>query len=52
MNELLKAFDGDYTTQKLIQKWIDGEEAHMAWEKQYLNFINKLGYDNFLMSQM
>ena len=52
MNQLLKAFDGDYTTQKLIQKWIEGEEAHMAWEAQYLNFINKLGYENFLIAMM
>ena len=52
MNELLKAFDGDYTTQKLIQNWIAGEEAHMAWEAQYLGYINKLGYDNFLISMM
>ena len=52
MNELLKAFDGDYTTQKLIQKWIDGEEDHMAWEKQYLFHIEKLGYENFLMAMM
>ena len=52
MNQLLKAFDGDYTTQKLIQKWIDGEEAHMAWEKQYLYHIEKLGYENFLIAMM
>ena len=52
MNQLLKAFDGDYTTQKLIQKWIDGEEEHMAWEAQYLNYINKLGYENFLISMV
>ena len=52
MNKLLKAFDGDYTTQKLIQKWIDGEEGHMAWEAQYLGYINKLGYENFLIAMM
>ena len=52
MNELLKAFDGDYTTQKLIQNWIAGEEAHMAWEEQYLGYINKLGYENFLIAMM
>ena len=52
MNKLLKAFDGDYTTQKLIQKWIDGEEEHMNWEAQYLGYINKLGYENFLIAMM
>ncbi len=27
---------------------IDGETEHMAWEAQYLNYIDKLGYENFL----
>ena len=26
------AFAEDYPTQKLIQKWIDGEKDHMVWE--------------------
>ncbi len=42
----------DYHTQKLIQKWIDGEKDHMAWEAQYLNYIDKLGYENFLTAMM
>ena len=50
--ELLKAFDGDYTTQKLIQKWIDDEQEHIAWMAQYLNYIDKLGYENFLTAMM
>ena len=48
LSELAAAFSDDYPTQKLIQKWIDGEVEHMAWEKQYLNYIDKLGYENFL----
>ena len=52
LNEISLAFSDDYTTQKLIQKWIDGEEEHMAWEAQYLNYIKKLGYENFLISMM
>lgn len=52
LNEMAVAFSDDYTTQKLIQKWIDGEEEHMAWEAQYLNYINKLGYENFLISMV
>ena len=46
------AFAEDYPTQKLIQKWIDGEKDHMAWEEQYLNYIEKLGYENFLAAMM
>ena len=42
----------DYPTQKLILKWIDGEAEHMAWEAQYLHFIEKLGYENFLIAMM
>ena len=37
---------------KLIQKWIDGEAEHMAWEAQYLYHIEKLGYENFLIAMM
>ena len=52
MNEMAAAFADDYITQKLIQKWIDGEKDHMAWEAQYLNYIDKLGYENFLAAMM
>ena len=49
---LAEAFADDYPTQKLIQKWIDGETEHMAWEAQYMNYIEKLGYENFLIAMM
>ena len=49
---LAEAFADDYPTRKLIEKWIDGENNHMAWEAQYLNYIQKLGYDNFLIAMM
>ena len=52
MSKLAQAFADDYPTQKLIQKWIDGEKEHMAWEAQYLKLIDKIGYDNFLMAMM
>jgi len=52
LSELAEAFKDDYPTRKLIEKWIDGEKDHMAWEAQYLNFINKLGYENFLIAMM
>ena len=29
-----------------------GEKDHMAWEAQYLNYIDKLGYENFLIEMM
>ena len=49
---MAEAFSDDYPTQKLIQKWIDGETEHMAWEAQYLGYIKKLGYENFLIAMM
>lgn len=52
MSEMAAAFADDYITQKLIQKWIEGEKDHMAWEAQYLNYIKKLGYENFLTAMM
>lgn len=52
LSELADAFKDDYPTQKLIHKWIDDEKDHMAWEAQYLNYIEKLGYDNFLAAMM
>ena len=52
LSELAAAFADDYPTQKLIQKWIDSEKEHMAWEAQYLNYIEKLGYENFLTAMM
>jgi bacterioferritin (cytochrome b1) len=52
MSKLAQAFADDYITQKLIYKWIDGEKDHMAWEAQYLNYIDKLGYENFLTAMM
>lgn len=52
LSELAEAFADDYPTRKLIHKWIDGEKEHMAWEAQYLHYIEKLGYENFLISMM
>ncbi|MBQ6732557.1 MAG: hypothetical protein IJR06_05505 [Paludibacteraceae bacterium] len=52
LSELAAAFSDDYITQKLIHKWIEGEKDHMAWEAQYLNYIDKLGYENFLIEMM
>ena len=52
LSELAEAFADDYPTRKLIEKWIDGEAAHMAWEAQYLHYIEKLGYENFLIAMM
>ena len=52
MSEMAAAFSDDYPTQKLIYKWIDGEEEHIAWICQYLNYIEKLGYENFLTAMM
>lgn len=52
MSEMAAAFSDDYPTQKLIYKWIDGEEEHIAWMCQYLNYIEKLGYENFLTAMM
>ena len=52
LSELAEAFKDDYPTQKLIYKWIDGEMEHMAWEAKYLNYIDKLGYENFLIELM
>ena len=49
LSRLHAAFADDVPTQKLIEKWIDGEVEHMAWEKQYMNYIEKFGYENFLM---
>ena len=49
---LAEAFNDDKITKKLIEKWIDGEQAHMAWEALYLGYINKLGYENFLIAMM
>ena len=52
MSEMAAAFSDDYPTQKLLYKWIDGEKEHVAWMAQYLHYIEKLGYDNFLISMM
>ena len=52
MSKLAAAFADDYITQKLIYKWIEGEKAHMDWERQYLNYIDKVGYENFLIEMM
>ena len=52
MSKMADAFSDDYITQKLIQKWIEGEKEHMDWERQYLNYIKKLGYENFLIEMM
>ena len=52
MSEMAEAFADDYITQKLIQKWIEDEKAHMDWERQYLGYIENLGYENFLIEMM
>ena len=52
MSKLAQAFADDYPTQKLIQKWIEGEKDHMDWERQYLGYIDKLGYEAFLTEMM
>ena len=45
LSNLAEAFNDDYPTKKLIEKWIDGEKEHMAWEAQYLYLIDKIGYE-------
>ena len=52
MSEMAAAFADDYITQKLIYKWIEDEKAHMDWERQYLNYIDKIGYEAFLTEMM
>ena len=52
LSEMAEAFADDYITQKLIYKWIEDEKAHMDWERQYLGYIEKLGYENFLIEMM
>ena len=52
MSEMAAAFADDYITQKLIYKWIEDEKTHMDWERQYLGYIKKLGYENFLIEMM
>ncbi|MBR0050278.1 MAG: hypothetical protein IJP74_13350, partial [Prevotella sp.] len=52
MSEMANAFSDDYITQKLIYKWIEDEKEHVAWMAQYLNYIDKLGYENFLTAMM
>ena len=52
LSEMAAAFADDYPTQKLIYKWIDDEKEHIAWMCQYLNYIDKLGYENFLTAMM
>ncbi len=52
LSELAEAFNDDYPTKKMILKWIDGEQEHMAWEAQYLYLIDRLGYNKFLMKMM
>ncbi len=49
---LAEAFADDHITRALIEKWIAAENEHMNWEAQYLNYINKLGYENFLIAMM
>ena len=49
---LAEAFADDHVTRALIEKWIGAENEHMAWEAQYLGYINKLGYENFLIAMM
>ena len=52
LSELAEAFNDDYPTKKLILKWIYDENELMAREAQYLNYIEKLGYENFLTAMM
>ena len=52
LSEMAAAFSDDYPTQKLIYKWIDDEQKHIAWMCQYMNYINKLGYENFLAAMI
>ena len=52
LSELAEAFGDDYPTKKLIEKWIDDEKDYIAWGCQYLNYIEKLGYENFLTAMM
>ena len=52
LSEMAAAFADDYPTQKLIYKWIDDEQEHIAWMCQYLNYIDKLGYENFLAAMI
>ena len=42
----------DYDTRELLEKILDGEEEHIDWLETLLSFIDQVGIQNYLQSQM
>lgn len=50
MSEMAAAFaPTDCITAELCQKWAKDEAEHIAWNRQHRQYIEKLGYENYLM---
>lgn len=49
MNKVANSFDDDYVTREMFNEFIKGEEEHCAWVNKHLEFIKKVGYENYLI---
>lgn len=47
---LAEAFNDDYITKALVLKWAEAEKGHIDWNRQHRQIIEKLGYDNYLLT--
>ena len=48
MNKVADSFD-DYITKEMFVDFIKCEEEHCAWVNKHLEFIKKVGYENYLI---
>lgn len=49
MNKIANSITDDYVTKEMINEFIKGEEEHCTWVNKHLEFIKKVGYENYLI---
>lgn len=41
--------DDDYVTRDMFNEFIKDEEEHSEWVNKHLDFIKRVGYENYLI---
>jgi len=49
MNKVANSFDDDYVTRDMFNEFIKDEEEHAEWVNKHLDFIKRVGYENYLI---
>ena len=52
LEKIAASLTDDSITRKLVESFVECESEHRAWVAQHLGFIEKIGYENYLIKQL